>query len=80
MVENINRELTAEDKAPIDLNAILKLGIEKPITRVDLAQYLLDHDYVATLQEAFERWLIRYNIPNRDFSVKQAIDLIQNAG
>lgn len=80
MVRNMNHELWVEGMNPIDVDSILKLGIEKPITRVDLAEYLLAHGYIKTLQEAFDRWLNRLNIPNRDFSVIQAIQMIHNAG
>lgn len=80
MMTHINQELIADSMEPIDIDSILKLGIEKPIMRVDLAEYLLSNGYVTTLQEAFDRWLNRHNIPNRDLSVKQAIDMIHSAG
>lgn len=80
MVGNINQELMMDGMDPIDVDSILRLGIEKSITRVDLAEYLFAHGYTKTLQEAFDRWLNRHNIPNRDFSVKQAIQMIHNAG
>ncbi len=80
MMTNINQELIADSMEPIHIDSILKLGIEKPIMRVDLAEYLLSNGYVTTLQEAFDKWLNRHNIPNRDLSVKQAIDMIHSAG
>ncbi len=80
MVGNINQELVAENMKPMDIDTILRLGIEKPINRVDLAQYLLENGYVHTIQEAFDKWLNRHNIPNIDFSVKQAIEMIRGAG
>lgn len=80
MIENINRELMQERKIPVDIEEILKLGIEKPIIRIDLARYLFENGYVSSVQEAFDKWLIKYNIPNRGFSVKQAIGLIHHAG
>lgn len=78
IIGNINNELMNDGKVPIDINEILKLGIEKPIIRTDLARYLLNHGYVNSEREAFDKWLIKYNILNKSFSVEQAINLIHD--
>lgn len=80
LVENTNKELLALGKAPMDLQYILDIGNEKPITRSDIAQYLIDLGYVATKQEAFDRWLEKYNVPNKDLSLEETIQLIHGAG
>lgn len=79
MIGNINDELINDGKTPIDINEILKLGIEKPIIRTDLARYLLNHGYVNSEREAFDKWLVKYNILNKSFSAEQAINLIHDA-
>lgn len=80
LVENTNRELVMLGKAPMDLDYVLQIGKEKPITRSDIAQYLIDLGHVVTKQEAFDRWLEKYNVPNKDLSVEETIQLIHGAG
>lgn len=76
----LNEDLTREGLRPIDPSEILKLGIEKPITRPDIAQYLLKNNYITSLQEAFDRWLWKYKLPNKDFPISEAIDLVRSVG
>lgn len=79
IVENINKELVLEKKPLLEVEPILALGAEKPITRADIAQYLVDKGYVANRNEAFVKWLDRFNIPNKDLELKDAIALVHGA-
>ncbi len=80
LVENTNKELLTLGRTPMDLEYVLRIGKEKPITRSDIAQYLIDLGHVTTKQEAFDRWLEKYNVPNKDLSVEETIQLIHGAG
>lgn len=80
IIQNINRELNAEGSPEIELEKVLKLGKEKPLTRPDIAGFLVRHGYVEDKNEAFEKWLNKYNIPNKSFSAKDAAHLIHEAG
>ncbi|MFH1235628.1 MAG: PHP domain-containing protein [Parcubacteria group bacterium] len=80
ILANINRELVETGKKPVNVQDILDLGKEKPITRADIAMYLLEKRYVKTRNEAFDRWLDKYNISNKDFTVEEAIGAIHRAG
>lgn len=80
MVGSVNAELRAAGKEPMDLGVLLRTGAEKPIGRPDIAQYLVDLGHVKSRNEAFDRWLNKYNEPNRDLSAAEAIALIHAAG
>lgn len=80
MVQKINEELVAERKTPMDIKVLLKIGEKKPLTRPEIAKYLLDLHHVKTRQEAFDRWLVKYDVPNDVLSAVDAIHLIRDAG
>lgn len=80
IVQGINQELEVAGKPSIDIEAILNLGKEKPITRIDIAEYLIKKGYVQSRDEAFSVWLNKYNVPNRDLSVVHACALTHKAG
>lgn len=80
MVGKINQELAEENKTAIDMEEVLKIAKEKPVSRPDIAQILISLGHVTSMQEAFDRWLNKYNIPNKDLSIAEAIKLIHQAG
>lgn len=80
IVGNINNELEAEGKPLLDLEPLLELGKEKPLGRPDIADYLIKLGYVQTRSEAFDRWLSKYNIPNKSLSVGDVCRLAHDAG
>jgi predicted metal-dependent phosphoesterase TrpH len=80
MVENINKELELAGKPLLDIEAILNLGKEKPLTRADIALYLVALGYVKTRQEAFDIWLNKYNIPNKDLTIPEVCEVVHEAG
>lgn len=80
IVGNINKELIVSGQPLLDLDTVLALGIEKPITRVDITKLLIQLKYVETIDEAFARWLEKYNIPNKILSVPDVCRLAHGAG
>lgn len=81
LVERTNADLVALGKTPMDLNHVLAMaGGDRPITRPEIADYLIQLGHATTRQEAFNTWLEKYNLPNKDLTVEDAITLIHNAG
>lgn len=76
----LNDDLNNEWLEIIESSEILKMWQEKPISPSDIALYLLKNKYINSLQEAFDRWLWGYNIPNDNFSISEAIDLVRSTG
>ncbi len=63
ITELLNQDLIKENLQPIEIGEILRLEVEWPITRPDIARYLLAKWYVQTFDEAFTRWLRSYEVP-----------------
>lgn len=63
IMERLNTLLENERKKVIPIEEILALETEWPITRPDIARYLIENKYVKTHQEAFDRWLIQCDVP-----------------
>lgn len=76
----LNQDLIKEEKTPIPIEEILKLETEWPITRPDIANYLMKIWYVQTFQEAFDNWLRRYDVPLTTSDINQTIGLIRDIG
>lgn len=80
MVEKINSELAAAGKEQVFLQKILDGKGDSPVTSGDIAMELLHLGHTQTRQEAYDRWLNKYNVAIKDFTVKEAIDVIHKAG
>ncbi len=74
----LNVDLISDGFAPIALESILALEIESPITRPDIARYLIANGYVKDFREAFDRWLRKYNVPLDSADIYETIDLVHN--
>jgi predicted metal-dependent phosphoesterase TrpH len=68
------RQLSEQDIDSIQANADGVFG------RPHIAEYLIQKDIVGSMQEAFERYLIKCNIPKYPLSLAEASNLIRNAG
>ncbi len=62
IVERLNVMLKNEWLRSIPLEDILALEWEWPITRPDIANYLLENGYVQNFQDAFTRWLVQCDV------------------
>lgn len=78
ITELLNDDLIKEWLAPIQLNIILWLEIEWPITRPDIANYLMSIGYVSTFQEAFDKWLWKYDIPIESWSILEVFSIVND--
>ena len=68
------KRLTEQDIDNIQANADGVFG------RPHIAEYLIQKDIVGNMQEAFERYLIKCNIPKYPLSLTEASSLVRNAG
>lgn len=82
ILDNINREfrregireLTAEDMEAIQESADGSLG------RPHIANYLIGKKIVGTKQEAFDRFLVKCDVPKLPLSLEEASALVRDAG
>jgi predicted metal-dependent phosphoesterase TrpH len=79
IVERVNEKLIAENREPLDPEAVRQLA-GGTIGRPHIAQELRRRGYVVNNDEAFERYLVPCNVPKRYFPADEAIRLIHSAG
>jgi len=82
ILENLNRELSKEGKGLLSEDDIRKIqdGVEGAIGRPHIADYLVEKGMVAGRQEAFDRYLVRLNVPKMLLLIEEASLLIRGAG
>ncbi|MBE0501359.1 MAG: PHP domain-containing protein [Desulfuromonadales bacterium] len=79
IVERVNARLLEQNREPLDV-ADVQRRAAGAIGRPHIAMALIDHGYVRTTEEAFQKYLIPCNVPKRLFAIQEAIDLIHAAG
>ncbi len=82
ILENINAELLKEGKeefTPDDLHEIEK-SVDGAFGRPHIADYMVKKGVVNARQEAFDRYLVKCNVPKMPLSLKEASALVRNAG
>ncbi len=82
ILENLNREFITEDLPEFtaaDLDAI-QATVDGALGRPHIAEYMVRKGIVATKQEAFDRYLIRCDVPKMPLDLKEASELIRGAG
>ncbi|MBN2123838.1 MAG: PHP domain-containing protein [Deltaproteobacteria bacterium] len=82
ILANINTELAGEGKdllTPGDMKAIQD-SVDGTFGRPHIADYLVKRDLVSSRQEAFDRYLVRCNVPKMPLSLEEASGLIRGAG
>jgi predicted metal-dependent phosphoesterase TrpH len=82
ILENLNRELVKEGLAEFttqDLEAI-EATVDGALGRPHIAEYMIQKGIVATKQEAFDRYLVKCDVPKMPVSLKEASELIREAG
>ena len=79
--ELLNIDLAKEGLEAISEEAILSLETsEWPITRPDIARYLIRIWYVKTFEEAFSKWLRHYEVPLESWDIYKVLGLIKDNG
>jgi predicted metal-dependent phosphoesterase TrpH len=79
IVELVNQRLLEQGREPLDV-ADVQRRAAGAIGRPHIAMALIDHGYVQSTEEAFQKYLVPCNVPKRLFPIKEAIDLIHAAG
>jgi predicted metal-dependent phosphoesterase TrpH len=82
IVANLNAEFTREGR-PLFTGADLRQmqeGVDGVLSRPHIADYLIEKGVVANRQEAFDRYLVRCDVPKYPLSLEEASKLIHGAG
>jgi len=82
ILDNINEELLKEKKVPMtkgDVKAIEE-SVDGAFGRPHIANYMVKKGIVTTRQEAFDRYLVKCNVPKLPVSLEEASALIHEAG
>ncbi len=82
ILERVNAELLKEGITPLgeeDISAIEE-SVDGAFGRPHIARYLVKKGLVKDVQEAFDRYLVRCDIPKLPLSLEEASNLIRRAG
>ncbi len=82
VLEKLNAALAEEGLAPFteaDLAAIEET-VDGAFGRPHIANYMVRKGIVSTRQEAFDRYLVRCNVPKMPVSLEEASELVRGAG
>ncbi|MBW1998045.1 MAG: PHP domain-containing protein [Deltaproteobacteria bacterium] len=82
ILNNINRELSGQGLRQLtqeDLDAI-QSSVDGTFGRPHIANYLVQKGIVADRQEAFDRYLVKCNVPKMPLSLQEASRLVRGAG
>jgi hypothetical protein len=82
ILEKLNIELGKENIARFDEEDIKKIqdSIDGVFGRPHIAKYLVEKGVVSSHQEAFDRYLVKCDVPKFPLSLAEASRLIRNAG
>jgi predicted metal-dependent phosphoesterase TrpH len=82
ILEKLNNEFNKEHIARFDQEDIKKIqdSVDGSFGRPHIARYLVEKGIVSSLQEAFDRYLVRLDVPKFPLSLAEASTLIRNAG
>jgi predicted metal-dependent phosphoesterase TrpH len=82
ILENLNRAFVTEGLPEFtaqDLEAI-EATVDGALGRPHIAEYMIKKGIVTTKQEAFDRYLVKCDVPKMPVSLKEASELIRGAG
>ncbi len=82
ILHNLNLELAKEQIAPFTQNDLLAIqaSVDGSFGRPHIADYLMKKGIVHNKQEAFDRYLVKCNVPKMPLSLPEASSLIRQAG
>lgn len=79
IVAAVNSKLQSEHKLPLDLQAVESLA-EGVIGRPHIGRALMARGYVASMQEAFDQYLVPCNVPKFYWPMAEALQTIRLVG
>lgn len=82
ILEKINIELIKEGKEKFTETDLQKIenSVDGAFGRPHLADYMVKKGVVKARQEAFDKYLVKCNVPKMPLSLKEASSLVKNAG
>jgi predicted metal-dependent phosphoesterase TrpH len=82
ILEKLNTEFDKEHISRFNGEDIKKIqdSVDGAFGRPHIAKYLVEKGIVSSLQEAFDRYLVRLDVPKFPLSLAEASTLIRNAG
>ncbi len=82
IIDNLNNEFKKENRplfTEADLQKIQE-SVDGVLSRPHIADYLIKKEIVASRQEAFDRYLVKCDVPKYPLSLEEAAALIRGAG
>jgi predicted metal-dependent phosphoesterase TrpH len=79
IVEAINRDLAEKNLPPLSIERLKNIA-GGSIGRPHISRLLIEMGYAKDISEAFEKFLVPFNIPKKKLHPRQAVELINNAG
>jgi predicted metal-dependent phosphoesterase TrpH len=82
ILQNLNVEFDKEGRERFTEEDIKKIGdsVDGVFGRPHIANYLIEKGIVKDKQEAFDKYLVKYDVPKYPLSLAEASQLIRNAG
>jgi predicted metal-dependent phosphoesterase TrpH len=82
ILENVNQELSRNGLTPLDSEDLksMQSSAGGAFGRPHIAGYLVRKGIVRDKQEAFDRYLVKCNVPKMPISLEEASTLVRNAG
>ena len=82
ILDNINAEFGKEGIEKLTKNDFreIQASVDGVLGRVHIADYLVRKGIIRTRQEAFDRYLVKCDVPKYPFYIEEASRLVRNAG
>jgi len=82
ILQNLNMEFEKEGIEAFNDDDLRKIqeSVDGSFGRPHIANYLIKKDIVSTKQEAFDKYLVKCDVPKYPLSLAEASELIRNAG
>jgi 3',5'-nucleoside bisphosphate phosphatase len=82
IIDNLNIEFKREGRPLFTAKDLTKMqeGVDGILSRPHIADYLIKKGIVSNRQEAFDRYLVKCDVPKYPLSLEEASELIRGAG
>lgn len=82
IIANLNAEFRHENFTLLTETDLQQMqdGVDGVLSRPHIADYLISRGIVSTRQEAFDKYLVKCDVPKYPLSLPEASELIRNAG
>lgn len=80
--DNLNREFAKENRTLLTEDDLVKMqmGVDGVLSRPHVADFLINKEVVSSRQEAFDKYLVRCDVPNYPLTLDEASALVRGAG